>query len=183
MFKSAGESYAGKYVPAFSYAIHQANLKHAAYLEAHPSFKPSPLTSEIHSKHSYESPAPYNVPHALPIPLAGLSIGDGSMDPITQIPGYGMLLFGLSMIDESQRLYFETVEGHIVELIKAGKYVEAFRLFDPLMMSDEYPYASTFTNFTGLTDYYNFKSSTHTHTRIHTHTKRLSSAVPPPPPP
>lgn len=73
-------------------------------------------------------------------------------DPLTQIPGFGKLLFGLSMIDHDQRAYFEAVEARITELTLAGKYVEAFRLFDALMMSDQYPHPST----------YNSQTQTHT---------------------
>ena len=111
----------GKYVPAFSMAVHEANL------------------------------AGVDLPNGQPIPLVGLSIGDGMMDPRSQVPGYGSLLFGLSLIDEKQRDYMTSVEKEIIALVDQQRWVEAFRLFDPLMMSDEFPYPSYFTNVTGFT--------------------------------
>lgn len=148
-----GESYAGKYVPAFSYAIHQANAAHAAYIAS------SPLEDgfvHVAGQHCSRSAAPFNLPNGQPFPLAGLSIGDGMMDPITQVPGYGDYLYGLSLIDQEQRDYMTEVENKIVGLIQQEQWIPAFRIFDPLMMSDEYPYPSYFTNVTGFTDYYNF---------------------------
>jgi len=106
-------------VPAFSLAVHDANL------------------------------AGVGLPNGRPFPLAGLAIGDGMMDPRTQLPGYGSLLFGLSLIDEKQRDYMSDVERQIIALVDQERWIEAFRLFDPLMMSDEYPYPSYFTNVTG----------------------------------
>jgi hypothetical protein len=177
-----GESYAGKYVPAFGMAIHEANAAYQAYVDAHPQWRGEEVMTEVvdgestaprpnhrrhtHSKkaaperiaHSSRSTAPFNVPNALPIPLVGLSIGDGMMDPLTQIAGYGELLYNLGMIDKSQRAYMESVENQIIQLITQQRYLEAFHVFDALMMADLTGYPSYFTNVTGLTDYYNFLS-------------------------
>ena len=92
-----------------------------------------------------------DLPNGRPIPLVGLSIGDGMMDPRSQVPGYGSLLFGLSLIDEKQRDYMTSVEKDIIALVDQQRWIDAFRLFDPLMMSDEFPYPSYFTNVTGFT--------------------------------
>ena len=80
------------------------------------------------------------MPNGIPIPLEGISIGDGMMDPITQIPGYGALLFGLSLIDADQKAYMEKVEAQIVDCAQNERWLEGFRLFDPLMMGDEVRY-------------------------------------------
>jgi vitellogenic carboxypeptidase-like protein len=136
-----GESYAGKYIPAFAYAIHQANAAHKEYVAAHPHYHPKKHASK-QQQHTFKSAAPYNVPNGIAIPLAGISIGDGMMDPVTQVPGYGSLLFGLSLIDEDQRAYMEGVENNIVSLIQDEQYLLAFQQFDPLMMGDEFPYGS-----------------------------------------
>lgn len=96
------------------------------------------------------------LPNGRPFPLVGLSIGDGMMDPRSQVPGYGSLLFGLSLIDEKQRDYMTSVEKEIIALVDQQRWIDAFRLFDPLMMSDIFPYPSYFTNVTGFTDYFNF---------------------------
>ena len=73
-------------------------------------------------------------------------------------PGYGDLLFGLSLIDMAQRDYMVSVEAQIVSLIQQQQWAAAFELFDPLLMGDFWPYGSFFNNATGLTDYYNFDS-------------------------
>lgn len=156
-----GESYAGKYVPAFSYAIHTANQEHKKYAAAHPSRMHHARKHHKDAKHSPRSPAPHNLPNAIQIPLTGISIGDGMIDPLTQVPGYGQLLFGLSLIDMAQRDYMVGVENSIVQMIQNEQWLEAFETFDPLMMGDFYPYGSYFNNATGLTDYYNFDSPTY----------------------
>lgn len=78
------------------------------------------------------------------------------VDPLTQVPGYGDLLFGLSLIDSDQRAYMTKVENSIVDMINAEEWLQAFNTFDPLMMGDEFPYGSYFNNVTGLSDYYNY---------------------------
>lgn len=78
------------------------------------------------------------------------------MDPLTQVPGYGQLLFDLSMIDSKQQAYMESVEAEIVSLIKQEEWLPAFRLFDSMLNDDEFGYPSYYTNVTGLTDYLNF---------------------------
>lgn len=152
--RCSGESYAGKYVPAFSYAIHEANAAHKAHLASLESSEHAHASSRHHIaqkhqahqrahahaphlRHSSRSPAPHGVPNGLTINLAGLSIGDGMMDPPTQVPGYGKYLYGLSLIDESQRDYMTAQEAKISDLMNQQQWVPAFRLFDPLMMGDE----------------------------------------------
>lgn len=137
----------GKYVPAMSYAIHQANQAHKAHLALEstehrhiPSRHQQHQRKHAHAphlKHSSRSAVPHGVPNGMPINLAGLSIGDGMMDPLTQVPGYGQYLFGLSLIDESQRDYMTAQEAKIVDLMNQQQWVPAFQLFDPLMMGDE----------------------------------------------
>jgi len=90
------------------------------------------------------------------INLKGISIGDGMMDPVTQIPGYGDLAYSLSLADENQRAVIQNYEKKIVAHINIGQFIPAFRLFDELMNGDFFPYPTYFTNITGTTNYFNF---------------------------
>jgi hypothetical protein len=66
----------------------------------------------------------------------GISLGDGMYDPISQIPGYGDLLFNLGLIDLNQAQHFRDAETKIVQLIQQEQYVEAFGIFDELLNGD-----------------------------------------------
>ena len=66
------------------------------------------------------------------IRLAGLSVGDGLMDPITQVPGYGELLFNEGMASYDELLYWQKQEARIVQLLKAGQNDAAFGIVSPL---------------------------------------------------
>lgn len=78
------------------------------------------------------------------------------MDPISQIPGYGQLLYSLGALSPSQRDNFIDLENQIVSNISAQNFFPAFQLFDSMLNGDFYPYPTLFFNYTGLTDYYNF---------------------------
>jgi vitellogenic carboxypeptidase-like protein len=69
-----GESYAGKYVPAFAYHIHLVN-QHRLSIES--------------SRHI--------------IPLAGLAVGNGLTDPITQIKTHGTHAIALGLVSLSDK--------------------------------------------------------------------------------
>ena len=60
-------------------------------------------------------------------------------DPINQVPGYGDLLLGLSLIDKTQRDYMAGIEQSIVGMIQNQQWEQAFDTFDPLMMGDFWP--------------------------------------------
>ena len=65
------------------------------------------------------------------IKLVGLSVGDGLMDPITQVPGYGELLFNEGMASYDELLYWQKQEAEIVRLLKAGQNDDAFKIVSP----------------------------------------------------
>jgi len=90
------------------------------------------------------------------INLKGVSIGDGMMDPLTQIPGYSSLLYELGLANDKERDVLLNYENQIVAYINAGRYTDAFSVFDEMMNGDFYPYPTYFTNITGLTNYFNF---------------------------
>ena len=62
------------------------------------------------------------------IRLTGLSVGDGLMDPVTQVPGYGELLFNEGMASYDEMLYWQKQEAQIVQLLNAGQNDEAFNI-------------------------------------------------------
>lgn len=89
------------------------------------------------------------------INLVGLSVGDGLMDPLTQVPGYGRLLFEEGMASREELAYWEKQEAEIVRLLKAGQNDEAFQIFDYMLNGDFYTGPTYYQNTTGLTDYFN----------------------------
>jgi vitellogenic carboxypeptidase-like protein len=90
------------------------------------------------------------------INLKGVSIGDGMMDPLTQIPGYGTLLYSLGLADDVETQTFVKYENMIVTYINQQRYEDAFWVFDAMLNGDFYPFPTYFTNITGLTNYFNF---------------------------
>lgn len=70
----AGESYGGHYVPALAHMIHERNTE----------ISKSNLTDGV-------------------VPLAGIAIGDGWVDPVHQIPVYPELMYNLGLVNRKQR--------------------------------------------------------------------------------
>jgi vitellogenic carboxypeptidase-like protein len=54
------------------------------------------------------------------VPLKGLSIGDGAMDPITQMTGYSDLLYYTGFADDNERWQMKEIESQIVDQIGGG---------------------------------------------------------------
>lgn len=102
------------------------------------------------------------------INLVGLSVGDGLMDPLTQIPGYGQLLFNEGMASRDELTYWEKQEAEMVRLLKDGQNDAAFAIFDYMLNGDVYIGPTYYTNSTGLTSQL---STTPTH---HTRITRIS---------
>jgi len=78
------------------------------------------------------------------------------MDPVTQIPGYSSLLYELGLANQAERAVLENYENQIVTYINAGRYTDAFYLFDEMINGDFTVYPTYFFNITGLTNYFNF---------------------------
>lgn len=95
------------------------------------------------------------------INLKGISIGDGAMDPPSQLGGnFGDLLFNLGMIDYAERDVFYSYQKRIGEHVDAGDPVSAFRVFDEMLNGDLTPYPTYYSNVTGMkTNYFNFEQS------------------------
>lgn len=133
-----GESYGGHYVPAFAAWIHDQNGR----LE-----RGEPLR-EPDAVGSARAP--------IKIPLAGIAVGDGWIDPVNMIPAYPGLLYNVGMADERQRDVIQNYCDRTVELIRNGQMVEAFEVWDEMLNGDLYPYPNYFHNISGSNDYDNF---------------------------
>eukprot|EP00960_Hanusia_phi_P043564 756123-Hanusia_phi.AAC.1 len=83
------------------------------------------------------------------VPLAGIAIGDGWIDPVNMVPVYPQLLLEMGLVDTAASLKFEEMCSKIVTAIKS-KYMElAFQQWDEMINGDLFPYGSLFFNFTG----------------------------------
>jgi len=114
-----GESYAGKYVPAMAFAIHEGN--------------------QIAEKK---------------IPLKGISIGDGLMDPSTQFTGLGNVAYCMGLADQNEREVIEGYDAKYWAAIKAGDTVAAFNVIDELINGDFYTGPTYFLQITGTKEYF-----------------------------
>ncbi|KAG6650545.1 hypothetical protein CIPAW_06G051000 [Carya illinoinensis] len=88
----AGESYAGKYVPAIGYYI----LKKNAQL---------PASEQVN--------------------LAGVAIGNGLTDPLTQVTTHAVNAYFSGLIDEKQKRELEKAQWEAVRLTKSRNWTEA----------------------------------------------------------
>jgi vitellogenic carboxypeptidase-like protein len=117
-----GESYAGKYVPAFAYTVMTRNLNGDST-----------------------------------VPLRGLSIGDGAMNPPAQFNNYGDLLYYMGMCDSQQRDIFKSYEKNIQQSLENGDTVAAFGYFDDMLNGDFTNGVTYYSNITQTSNYFNFQ--------------------------
>ncbi|XP_033182920.1 venom serine carboxypeptidase [Bombus vancouverensis nearcticus] len=97
----------------------------------------------------------YNIKAQTKINLKGLAIGNGLTDPLNQLE-YGDYLYQIGLVDLNGRNQIHTYEKKGKDLIKKGKYIEAFNLFDELIDGDLSKKPSLFKNLTGFDYYFNF---------------------------
>lgn len=97
----------------------------------------------------------YNIKAQTKINLKGLAIGNGLTDPVNQLE-YGDYLYQIGLVDLNGRNQIHTYEKKGKDLIKKGKYIEAFNLFDELIDGDLTEEPSLFKNLTGFDYYFNF---------------------------
>jgi len=90
------------------------------------------------------------------IPLVGLSIGDGIMDPQTQTQGIADQAYMFGMFDYNERQVGLAYEQAIYQNIVRGELVTAFEYFDEYLNGDFYQYPTFYENVTGLGSYFNF---------------------------
>ncbi|EGG15670.1 peptidase S10 family protein [Cavenderia fasciculata] len=113
-----GESYAGKYIPAFAYYILQQNPN---------------LSVKIN--------------------LAGVAIGDGLCDPVTQVTQYANLAYYTGLADIVQQETMMMYQDKIVEAINQQEWGIANDLFTDLINGPP----DYFQNITGEPDYYDIR--------------------------
>jgi len=90
------------------------------------------------------------------IPLVGISIGDGIMDPQTQTQGIANQAYQFGMFNENERQIGLAYEAAIKQHIVRDNYVQAFKYFDEYLNGDFFPYPTFYENVTGLGSYFNF---------------------------
>jgi len=86
--------------------------------------------------------------------FVGVAIGDGFTDPINQME-YDQLLYQIGLLDAQQRNRMHELQEDIKDLIRDRQWLEAFEKMNELIDGD-LGTKSMFTNFTGLTYYFNF---------------------------
>jgi vitellogenic carboxypeptidase-like protein len=136
-----GESYGGHYVPAFG-----------AYVDT----KNRELPDRVGGL-----PAAHVVSDASPVavPLGGVAIGDGWIDPVNMIPAYPSMLYSNGLIDDAQRSVIQGYCDTAVRRILAGDMLGAFDTWDKMLNGDIWPYGNLFHNMTGLNDYDNYMNT------------------------
>eukprot|EP00958_Prasinococcus_capsulatus_P006376 scaffold603_cov404-Prasinococcus_capsulatus_cf.AAC.50 len=136
-----GESYGGHYVPAVSIAIHHHNL------EALKAREPQTLARKLNVDRMSSKKI---------IPLVGLAIGDGWIDPVNMVPAYPDMLFNQGLCDLNEKKVVEQYCDKTVQEIKEGRMLDAFNTWDEFLNGDIWPYGNYFHNITGLNDYDNY---------------------------
>lgn len=95
-------------------------------------------------------------PHEIRIPLGGVAIGDGWVDPVNMVNAYPDLMFNTGLIDVNQKKIIQGMCQQTTNYIKAGQMMEAFDVWDKMLNGDVFPYPNLFHNMTGLNDYDNY---------------------------
>ena len=96
---------------------------------------------------------------SLYLPLAGVAIGDGWVDPVRQIDAYPEMMFGQGMISSAQKMTIRQYCDEAIEAIEQGDMVGAFDVWDKMLNGDIWPYANLFHNMTGSNDYDNMMNT------------------------
>jgi len=98
-------------------------------------------------------------PPSLIMPLKGLAIGDGWVDPVNMVPAYPAMFYNLGLADENQRGVFDNYCKNTVDYIKQSQWLNAFTEWDEMINGDIYPYPNYYHNVTGSNDYDNFMNT------------------------
>jgi len=87
------------------------------------------------------------------INLKGIAVGDGLIDPISQL-AYGDYLYNIGLIDEKQKAVLDAESEKAYGFIKNKDWKGALNQFDIIVNGDFHP--SYFQNMTGYEYYFNF---------------------------
>ena len=69
------------------------------------------------------------------------------------------MIYNMGLCDESEKAKIQDYCDRSVALIKQGKMLEAFNVWDQFLNGDVWPYGNYFHNITGLNDYDNFMNT------------------------
>ena len=143
-----GESYAGHYVPGLAHKIFVENKK-LDDSDASNSLK------EINKDH-----APYiKGQKQFRLPLKSIAIGDGWIDPYSQLSAYPEMLFNIGVSDLNEKAVFQDYVDRARAFIDAGDMYSSFTVWDEMINGDIYPYPNYFHNISGSNDYDNFMNT------------------------
>eukprot|EP00037_Helgoeca_nana_P030970 m.390176 g.390176 ORF g.390176 m.390176 type:complete len:540 (+) comp28298_c1_seq6:51-1670(+) len=136
-----GESYGGHYVPAIAAYIHNQNERLAT-----------------------GGAPPSNVEHQLVVPetalpLAGIAVGDGWVDPVNMLQAYAPMIYNQAMCSETEAAEIAGFMTQAADLIKQGDFLGSFNVWDKFLNGDIWPYGNWFHNKTGLNDYDNYMNT------------------------
>ena len=132
-----GESYGGKYVPMGAYTIHEANVALAEGGAAADALRT-------------------RLPHATHLPLAGVAIGDGWVDPPTMVTAYPGINAAFGLAEGEQVARTQAYVDNMTAAIAVEDWEGAYNAWDEYMNGDLLPsHSSYWMNTTGVTDYFN----------------------------
>jgi len=97
--------------------------------------------------------------------FVGVAIGDGYTDPINQME-YAPLLYQIGLIDANQAAQMKLLVEEIKDLINNKEWEKAFDKTNELIDGD-LGTSSMFTNFTGMTYYFNFMNAVEPNDQIY----------------
>lgn len=73
---------------------------------------------------------------AVAVPLGGMAIGDGWIDPVNMLPAYPAMIYNLGLCDANERAKIQDYCDRTVGFIKDGKMLEAFNVWDQFLNGD-----------------------------------------------
>ena len=62
------------------------------------------------------------------IPLAGIAVGDGWIDPVNMVPGYPDMMFNQGLIDLEQKKVVQNYTDRTEAFIKQNQMLKAFEV-------------------------------------------------------
>lgn len=130
-----GESYAGHYVPAIAAYIDEQNTLMA------------------------RKSAAGRIGNTVSIPLKGVAIGDGWIDPVNMVGGYPDMLFNQGLLSLREKDVIKGIVDAVEKAIREGRMLDAFTQWDRMLNGDVYKYPNLFHNMTGSNDYDNFMNT------------------------